>query len=447
VTVGSLGDRVREQRVRLGLSQASLGAPDLSDSYISLIESGRRTPLPKVIETLARKLGCSTVYLQFGVCEKALAELTRQVSDAQNALDRGHAHDAAARFTRLAADPVLEVLPLLRRQVRRGLSLSLESSGLLDEAIAELERLARDVHGVDWEEWATLRVGLCRCHRERGDLDEAVAVAEDGLDCLGSQGRYGSDAWFRLGVALLDAYQSRGDGFTARRFADRLRHVLADAPGAPARMTAYTHVATAIAELGDHAAAARLVGLALAEAPDDARLERARLLLLLGRRGAAEKARALLRAHERRLVRRERGQVRGERHDRDLADCVTELACADLVLNRPRKAAEEARRALSLLGDTVGWTLVRALTVLGHACFRLGEHEDAVDALMRAARHLEELGHPRHAARLWYDVAEIHRHRSAADSMQSAAYRRALVLIGLAAGELSGVIRARALSG
>src|SRR4051794_36964665 len=56
---GSLGHRIRATRISRGLSQAQLALPELSDSYVSLIESGKRVPTPDVVRLLARKLGCS----------------------------------------------------------------------------------------------------------------------------------------------------------------------------------------------------------------------------------------------------------------------------------------------------------------------------------------------------------------------------------------------------
>ncbi|PZG48138.1 transcriptional regulator, partial [Spongiactinospora gelatinilytica] len=49
------------------MSQAQLAHPELSDSYVSLIESGKRTPTPAVLELLAGKLDCSLSYLVNGV--------------------------------------------------------------------------------------------------------------------------------------------------------------------------------------------------------------------------------------------------------------------------------------------------------------------------------------------------------------------------------------------
>jgi len=63
----SLGERVRTQRVQRLLSQSELASrTELSGSYLSLIESGRRTPTPEVLQRIAEALECSPEYLQTG---------------------------------------------------------------------------------------------------------------------------------------------------------------------------------------------------------------------------------------------------------------------------------------------------------------------------------------------------------------------------------------------
>src|SRR5262249_14009186 len=56
---GNVGERVRNLRLTRRLSQAQLAGHDLSDSYISLIESGKRTPTPTVLRMLPERLGCT----------------------------------------------------------------------------------------------------------------------------------------------------------------------------------------------------------------------------------------------------------------------------------------------------------------------------------------------------------------------------------------------------
>ncbi len=63
------GALLREARKRKGLSQSDLGGDKYSGSYISHLESGRRTATPEVIDFLSRRLGVSP--LEWGVSPAA----------------------------------------------------------------------------------------------------------------------------------------------------------------------------------------------------------------------------------------------------------------------------------------------------------------------------------------------------------------------------------------
>lgn len=60
------GQRLRMARSRAGLTQAALGSPDLSKSFISLLESGRSYPSVGTVVALARRLDTSIVGLLLG---------------------------------------------------------------------------------------------------------------------------------------------------------------------------------------------------------------------------------------------------------------------------------------------------------------------------------------------------------------------------------------------
>jgi transcriptional regulator with XRE-family HTH domain len=74
----AIGDRLREARLRAGLSQRELSEPGVSYAYISRIEAGVRTPSIKVLRKLAPKLDVSVSWLETGKDDPA-AELARLV--------------------------------------------------------------------------------------------------------------------------------------------------------------------------------------------------------------------------------------------------------------------------------------------------------------------------------------------------------------------------------
>ncbi|HEU5156064.1 MAG TPA: transcriptional regulator [Streptosporangiaceae bacterium] len=340
------------------------------------------------------------------------------------------------------ATPALRAgAPRLHQRARRGHAMSLEARGRAEEAVQELERAAQTVKGLDWDEWAAVQECLCRCHRRRGDLVEAVAVADRALACLHLEERPATDAAIRIGVHLLEAHRSLGDAFTARRLAGRLVRTVESGAGAGAgagararaRLTVYAHAAAVFEEHGDHATAVTLAERAMAAAAEqetgradalDA-VERAGLLTLLGRPGA-ERARLLLCARERELARA------GDR-PRALGVCVAERARIELAMGCPAEAVAQARRAHTLLAGPPSRAAARALAVLGHGLVQLDRLPAAIETLTRGAECLEHAGYVRQAARAWYDVAEAIGRTGGGHRRRALAYRHALALIGLAA--------------
>lgn len=75
-----VGERIRERRLELGLSQRELSAPGVSYAYISRIEAGFRRPSVKALRKLAPKLGVSVHWLETGR-EDPAEQLARMVRD------------------------------------------------------------------------------------------------------------------------------------------------------------------------------------------------------------------------------------------------------------------------------------------------------------------------------------------------------------------------------
>src|SRR3569833_2564758 len=113
---GSLGQRIRMTRIRLGLSQAQLALPELSDSNVSLIESGKRIPTPDVVRLLARNPGCSASNLASGTDEEAQDRMRETLEYAEIALQNGEAAEARDRVAALLDDDALASLPEYARR-------------------------------------------------------------------------------------------------------------------------------------------------------------------------------------------------------------------------------------------------------------------------------------------------------------------------------------------
>ena len=52
-----IGTRIRDLRVAKGMTQTALSGNGISSGYVSLIESGKRTPSDKMVREIAQRLG------------------------------------------------------------------------------------------------------------------------------------------------------------------------------------------------------------------------------------------------------------------------------------------------------------------------------------------------------------------------------------------------------
>jgi tetratricopeptide (TPR) repeat protein len=413
-------------RIRRGLSQAQLALPELSDSYVSLIESGKRVPTPDVVRLLARKLGCSASYLSSGIDEDAQDRMRVTLEYAEIALQNGEASEARDRLTELLKDPDLGSLPEYGRRARWAYALALEATGDLDEAIGEFAALTAVLSpDYDTEEWIRLNIAMSRCHREKGDAARSVAVAEGAFARVTGRPGPWSDETVKLGATLVGAYLERGDLVSGGQLAERLiEH--ADAIGSPAaRMAAYWEAAIVARYQADFAKAVTYGERALAllgEAADLRNLSRLRgeygTLMLLAHPDDAERARDELQ------------RATSEMTAIDIARCLTELARAELALGQPRKAADRAAEALDLLGDEPRAATAGALIVLGEARVRLGRADAAIEVLDRAMECLREMEPTREAAEGWFNLAEL-LSQTGDEERRAEAYRHALTCAGL----------------
>ena len=75
--MATVGDRIRQRRLELGLSQRALASEGVTYAYISRLEANARTPSIKALRKLAAKLDVSVHWLETGEHDPAerLAQL------------------------------------------------------------------------------------------------------------------------------------------------------------------------------------------------------------------------------------------------------------------------------------------------------------------------------------------------------------------------------------
>ncbi|MEU0478593.1 helix-turn-helix transcriptional regulator [Streptosporangium sp. NPDC006013] len=424
-----MGQRIKTVRRQRGFSQAQLAHPELSDSYVSLIESGKRTPTPAVLELLAEKLDCSLTYLINGVTAEQMQEIELALSYAQLAMDNGEVVEARTRYAELLADSGLAGLPQMRQDAEYGLALSTEACGDLEQAIVLLNGLREsDEAALSPERHVAVAVALSRCYRESGDLARAVHVPEEIL--TGAVRPAWTDGLMRLGGQLLAAYIERGDLLRARHFSAEMI-AAAELLASPQALTlAHWGAAIVAVESGHADEAVTQAERALAiqsEYGDARRLARLRgdyaQVLLIVRPMEAEAWRDVLLKVEKELAESSASSI-------DKMRCAMNLVRAELLLAQPERAEERMRFVCDLLDGMPKVMQAEARLLHGETLAELGLQEQASQELRAGTECLEQAPETRFTAHAWLTAARVLERIDEPDRSVDA-YRRALAGVGL----------------
>jgi transcriptional regulator with XRE-family HTH domain len=447
---GNVGDRVRNLRLTRRLSQAQLAGHDLSDSYISLIESGKRTPTPAVLRLLAERLGCTPEYLSEGIEPEQRAHL--------------EVRERYARLTLLGGDPAValegfhEVISgsddqELTLRAHWGRARALERLGRIEAAICVFEEL-REQADRDPGRLSSLPalVALARCYHAVGDLGQAIALGERVISMLHALKLHAGGEHTEAGRVLLLAYVDRSDPGRAHRLGSDVLAV--GRPSEDSVAEAYRRASELALERGAVGDALFLADRAL-EAEEEGTGTRAQARLHMAA------ARALLRgvssfgdakdpaAEAMDLLRDAAGSLDGG----EAVDCAIETARAMVLLGRPEEAIAAMERQLTDLGQAGDTSadrepggldalevrrelqIVQARLVLAHAKLAQDDRGTALDILRDAADRLDHLGREapkRPVAHVLRELGELF--EEAGDMVgATAAYRNSLEAAGLRA--------------
>lgn len=244
------GDRVRDLRIRAGLSQLDLAQrAGLSDGFMSLLESGKRSASPAKLQAIAAVLGTSPEYLADGDDSPVETAVRDTIARGRAELEAGRS--AAARDILRDVDPA-DVSHANRLDFMRLWGRILDYLGDVDGAIDWLEKALTEARAhADLRDVAEIGMWLIGAYKDAGSLNHAVSLGEQILaEVEADDSVTGTDQHLRLASTLLWILVERGDYMHSRT---RAQHYLkiADELGTPrGRGSIYWNVALILQDTG-----------------------------------------------------------------------------------------------------------------------------------------------------------------------------------------------------
>jgi transcriptional regulator with XRE-family HTH domain len=404
------GRKLRALRRQRGLTQAELGGDEMSTSYVSLLEAGKRRPTVELALRLAARLDIAPTVLldpaDLPVTETASVLDLRYAELALLGGEFDEAFELAGAFRGRVADDSPEWLraSAVMARAKECLGDLEEAASLYREYLDEGRKAPRGV-----VESSAALAGLGRCLRERGLLATEADRIEQAWEAVRELQLEATPIALELTTHLAAIRREQDD-----RGADALlTDELVESAGRASSLAAtYRNASTLARAAGRFAQALELAECAIAayRSPSGADA-----LVRVRPAGGADVLEAAL----------EYGSAA------DIARCEIELSSA-LLGSDAERAHELATTALTRIGPQFRLSRAEAKSAQGRAAWELGRREEAVRILREAAGELAELGLARLSARVLLDIAGLQEQEGhVADAL--AAYRQAAVVGGLAA--------------
>jgi tetratricopeptide (TPR) repeat protein len=197
-----VGRRLREARLRAGLSQRDLSFPGCSPAYISRIEAGDRIPSLQLLRAMGERLGVSEDYLATGSRSPLVADRNPVLVDAEVAL-RLDDHELAYSLYEQALEQARD--NFTRADALEGLGNVAFRRGEPKEAIRLLDRSLELARAEPADRPSTTEV-IARSHAALGDPDTAIELLGQCLERYRSENDPVNQVRFAvvLGYALTD---------------------------------------------------------------------------------------------------------------------------------------------------------------------------------------------------------------------------------------------------
>jgi len=404
-----------------------VAGPALSESYVSLIESGKRKPGRRTLLAIAERLEISVDELSAHIVPVD-PQVGFALSFVELSIMNGDWASARSAVAAIGTDSRLD--PQSAARLRAAEATLAESQGDLETATRLLEEVLADAN-TDAAAWAEAATRLVRCHRERGNLSEAIDVGETCVSQLVAAGLSGTPQHVAVGLTMASAYHERGDVVRAARVVEGLVSESERVGSREARGYAYWNAALIARSEGRKLDAVRLAEKAVAlvsEGDDKRRLARltaaqAQILMSLDEPQVGRAVALLLKSYT---------QMEECGSSVDLATIATEIGQAEILAGEPHEAERWARRSLELLGDEPRLETAHGWMILAQAQTMQGQSETANQTARLAASMLDAMGATRKAAKIWRELGDL-MNRQGQHEQACVAYDRALESMGLAA--------------
>jgi transcriptional regulator with XRE-family HTH domain len=207
----TVGARLKRLRLQRGFSQRDLSSPGVSYAYISRIEAGARTPSVKALRKLSQKLGVSVEYLETGRDIRDVDERELKLTDAELELRLAAQPDAAEQKLRdllAEATSVGDHASASRARVSLGLAAAQRGNHL--DAVEQLEAALKDFH-LSPHTKPNVYATLAQSYSALGAPDRAVRLLEECLQELAEIAPDDTGAYIRFATYLSYALSDAGD--------------------------------------------------------------------------------------------------------------------------------------------------------------------------------------------------------------------------------------------
>lgn len=398
-----LAARIRDLRVQAGLTKTALAKPRYTVSYVSQIESGRRTPSRDAIKFFADQLGVSPHFLATGIPEDIEDQLRYRMEEARTAIRDGRAADAHDLAATTAAQAQEYDLTALSLQARLLAAEALAQQGRYPEATDLYEEI---LEGTDLTERdrALAVAGVAKVYRTLGDLGYAAQLVEGILQSR-DRGPLDPSLTAELHSVLVSIYFEGGNVNRAERAAKRALDAASHGGSLQLRAKAYWTASRVLAENRRWAEALEYATRAtvLMEELDDrhsiARLHNAYAFICLEvDPPRVEEARVHLDRAE--------ALLSVEAAPSDLAYIHEERGRVAMLLGRPDEALKWAERGLNDAGGDELET-ARCLYLKGRALSLLDRRDEARATLGAAAAAFAAKGARQQSASCWRELGEL----------------------------------------